>query len=128
MTPLKIPEPDLQIAFYKRLQDIRGTYLLDALLATVAQIDITQIDRELADMVYPSALSKVAGWDLEASYSSRCRAFSPPSRSYWDIIDCSLVFHKSSFMGADTDLAPLSQWKQPADFRENLLSRIGIRA
>nr|VFJ58432.1 MAG: hypothetical protein BECKFW1821A_GA0114235_10825 [Candidatus Kentron sp. FW]VFJ63050.1 MAG: hypothetical protein BECKFW1821B_GA0114236_10796 [Candidatus Kentron sp. FW] len=30
MTGFKTPEPYLQIVFYHRLQEIRGTYLLDA--------------------------------------------------------------------------------------------------
>nr|VFJ73721.1 MAG: hypothetical protein BECKFW1821C_GA0114237_10545 [Candidatus Kentron sp. FW] len=31
MTGFKTPEPDLQIAFYHCLREIRGTYFLDAL-------------------------------------------------------------------------------------------------
>jgi hypothetical protein len=64
VSKLKIPEPDLQISFYHRLQEIRRTHLLDALLATVADLEITQIDQQLADLISGSGLRKVAGWGL----------------------------------------------------------------
>jgi len=60
----KIPEPDLQISFYHQLQEIRRTHLLDALLATVADLETTQIDQQLAELTSRSGLRKVAGWGL----------------------------------------------------------------
>lgn len=66
MSKFKIPEPDLQITFYYRLQEIRETHLLDALLATVKELDITEVDRELSTLAARSALSKMAGWGLRA--------------------------------------------------------------
>ena len=59
-----VPQPNLQITFYHRLQDVRQTYLLEALLATVAELEIAQIDRELAEFVSNADLQKVAGWGL----------------------------------------------------------------
>ena len=56
MSKLKIPEPDLQITFYRRLQEIRRTHLLDALLATVADLEIAQIDQQLAELTSRSGL------------------------------------------------------------------------
>jgi hypothetical protein len=62
MTKLKIPEPDLQISFFHRLQDIRHTHLLDGLLLTVSQLDITKIDQQLGDFVSGAGLQRLAGW------------------------------------------------------------------
>ena len=64
MTIFKIPEPDLQISFYHRLQEIRHTHLMDALLSTVAHLQITEIDHQLAHFVSPTGLQRVAGWGL----------------------------------------------------------------
>ncbi len=64
MTDFKIPEPDLQVTFYQRLTEIRGICLLDALLTTVAGLQISRIDQELANLAAPAALGKIAGWGL----------------------------------------------------------------
>lgn len=64
MNKLKIPEPDLQISFYHRLQEIRHTCLIDALLSTVAHLKIAKIDRQLSEFVSDDGLQKVAGWGL----------------------------------------------------------------
>ncbi len=64
MKKLKVPEPDLQITFFRRLQEIRHTYLLSALLSTVARMEIAEIDRQLASFVSGKGLQRVAGWGL----------------------------------------------------------------
>ncbi|MCX5976090.1 MAG: XcyI family restriction endonuclease [Coprothermobacterota bacterium] len=64
MKKLKVPEPDLQITFYHCLQEIRYSYLLDALLTTVAELEIAEIDRQLTGLVPAAALQRVAGWGL----------------------------------------------------------------
>ncbi len=64
MTPFLVPEPDLQIEFYRRLEAIRESWLIDVLLSTVSRLDISQVDRELAEFVSPPAMQEVAGWGL----------------------------------------------------------------
>ena len=64
MKEFRVPEPDLQITFFHRLQEIRNTYLLNALLSTVASLEIKKIDRELSDFVSKRGLQRVAGWGL----------------------------------------------------------------
>ena len=64
MNRYEIPDPELQVTFYNRLEEIRDIYLLDALLAVVAESDIPTIDRELSDLVSNQALQKIAGWSL----------------------------------------------------------------
>jgi hypothetical protein len=64
MKKFRVPEPDLQITFFHRLQEIRNTYLLNALLSTVASLEINKIDHELAGLVSRKGLQRVAGWGL----------------------------------------------------------------
>lgn len=64
MSTFKIPEPDLQVEFYHRLERIRETYLLDALLSAVSRLEIQQINQELSELVSNSSLQKVASWGL----------------------------------------------------------------
>lgn len=64
MTSFLVPEPDLQIEFRRRLEAMRDSLLMDALFSTVAGLDVSQIDRELAEYVPASALQMVASWGL----------------------------------------------------------------
>jgi len=64
VSPFEIPEPHLQISFYHRLTELRQTYLLDALLTSVAELDIPRIDHELSQFASHLALRRVAGWGL----------------------------------------------------------------
>jgi hypothetical protein len=96
---LKVPEPDLQIGFYHRLQAIRCTHLLDALLVTVGGLDITQIDQELADLTSHAGLRKVAGWGLrgELVYAVPCvLASNPRLLGYYRLL---LGFSQKQFYG-----------------------------
>jgi len=62
--PVLPPEPDLQIAFYNRLQKLRELHLRDALQAVVAASDIERIDRELSLFAPAEGLRRMAGWSL----------------------------------------------------------------
>ncbi|MEO8083309.1 MAG: XcyI family restriction endonuclease [Ardenticatenales bacterium] len=64
MSDLRVPRPDLQIVFSRRLDELRATLLLDALLATVATADIAQIDAELQTVAPSTGLQRAAGWGL----------------------------------------------------------------
>jgi hypothetical protein len=64
MKPFRVPLPNLQITFYGRLQEIRKNYLIDALLRTVADSEIHEIDLDLNRFVASRSLRKVAGWGL----------------------------------------------------------------
>lgn len=64
MSIFKIPDPDLQIEFYHRLEKIRESYLLDALLSAVSELEIPKIDLELRELVSNSSLQKMTGWGL----------------------------------------------------------------
>jgi len=59
-------EPDLQIAFHYRLQELREQYLGEALQATVAGLDVPELDDQLAAYVPPRSLSRVASFSLRA--------------------------------------------------------------
>jgi len=63
--------PDLQVSFYRRLQELRARYLQEALRKTVESADLTTLDRELAKCVTAKHLRRVA------SYAIRGEVFFP---------------------------------------------------
>jgi hypothetical protein len=60
----KIPDPELQIDFSGVLAKIRGEYLQDALAVTVKSLDVTEIDKELAQFVPKPSLTTLASHGL----------------------------------------------------------------
>lgn len=64
MKQFEVPLPTLQLSFYKRLERLRKTMLLDALLETVRKSDIHEVDQQLGKLVSRRALQKVAGWGI----------------------------------------------------------------
>jgi hypothetical protein len=64
VAPIKAPIPDLQIEFYKRLLQLQDVLLLDALLKTVGQLDISVMNSELAVFAPSASLRKLASWGL----------------------------------------------------------------
>jgi hypothetical protein len=61
---MNIPRPSLQIDFSFALGQIRSVYLQDALLSTVKEIDLLQLDKELATHVPQSKLKELASHGL----------------------------------------------------------------
>lgn len=59
-----IPEPELQVGFAQVLAEIRKAMLQDALRATIKDLDIPTIDRELAKFVSPHSLATLAALGL----------------------------------------------------------------
>jgi hypothetical protein len=66
--PSKIifPPPKLQIAFAFALKRFRTVYLQSALLETVRDMDITKLDKQLAEYVPPPDLATLAHFGLRA--------------------------------------------------------------
>jgi len=64
------PLPDLQVEFYKRLLQLRDVLLLDALLKTAGNLDVTQVDAELASIAPKQSLSKLASWGLRGELAT----------------------------------------------------------
>ncbi len=62
--PIKIPAPDIQVAFASHLAEARRLYLQDALAMTVTELDIEKVDQELAALVPSRKLSALAGRGL----------------------------------------------------------------
>jgi hypothetical protein len=65
---IAIPAPQLQIDFAFALEQIRETYLQDALSKTVASLDIATIDVELAKIVPKASLAKLASHGLRGEF------------------------------------------------------------
>jgi len=61
---IKFPPPDLQISFALALKRFRALYLQNALLETVRNMDIPELDRQLAQFVSPTDLSAMAQYGL----------------------------------------------------------------
>lgn len=55
---------DLQIAFFLRLTETRKTYFGEALSQTVKEIDISELDKELARLIPAGDLKKLASYGL----------------------------------------------------------------
>ena len=62
--PIKVPAPDIQVAFASHLAEARRLYLQDALATTVTKLDIRSVDQELARLVPSPKLSALAGRGL----------------------------------------------------------------
>lgn len=62
--PIALPPPQLQIDFAFALEQIRAQCLQEALFATVGDLSIAQIDRELARFVPAASLTKLASHGL----------------------------------------------------------------
>lgn len=61
---IQVPPPDAQISFATALAQIRNLYLQDALAATIMQLEIPEIDKELAAYVPGHSLSTLAAHGL----------------------------------------------------------------
>jgi hypothetical protein len=62
--PVKIPAPDIQVAFASHLAEARRRYLQDALAVTVTELEVRLVDQELAALVPSRKLSVLAGRGL----------------------------------------------------------------
>jgi hypothetical protein len=58
--PINIPIPELQIDFSFALTQIRSFYLGEALSSTIGEMDIREIDRELAEKVPIESINALA--------------------------------------------------------------------
>lgn len=61
---IEIPDPELQVTFAAGLVRIRESMLQDALRETIRTLDVPTVDRELAAIVPPHALTQLAGHGL----------------------------------------------------------------
>ncbi|WP_028572119.1 XcyI family restriction endonuclease [Desulfonatronum lacustre] len=102
----KIPEPDLQIAFFTRLQELRRTHLRDALLDTVASMEIPLLDEQLASLVAAKDLRTVAAWGLRGEIIFAVPALlerNPLLLGYYRLL---LGFSQKQFYGNRYEFAP----------------------
>lgn len=60
----RLPPPDLQVSFALKLADARSSFLQDALLATVRNLDVEELDRQLAKCAPKAGLSVLASRGL----------------------------------------------------------------
>ncbi len=66
MVSLRLPEPDLQIAFSSRLLQARQEFLQEALLRTLSDMDVKTLDAEVHQYVPSDGLRVMVGHGLRA--------------------------------------------------------------
>lgn len=124
MSVFKIPEPDIQIEFYYRLEKMRETYLLDALLSAVSGLEIPRIDEELRELVSNSSLQRVAGWGLRGEivfpvpYALQSQ---PTLLGYYRLL---LGFSQKQFYGQRYGFAPFKAMEETGRLTANHLDAI----
>jgi hypothetical protein len=116
---LEIPEPNLQLTFYHRLIEVRETYLLDALLSLVAELEIAQLDRELSQFVSNAALQRVAGWGLRGEIIFAVPYVLSTSPELLDYYRLLLGFSQNQFYRARYGFAPLKPLEERGRLSRN---------
>ena len=121
MKPLsfKIPSPDLQIDFSIALAQIRQEYLQEALCETISNMDIAELDRELAAIVPKSDLAFLAGRGLrgELLFPVPCLlARNPKMIGYYRLL---YGFSQKAFYSADFGLAMFKPMEDRGMITEN---------
>ncbi len=112
MSELTILLPDLQVAFFKRLEELRKTLLLDALLQAVSTADISQIDSELSAIVAKKSLQKLAGWGMRGELLFAVPYVlekNPRLLGYYRLL---LGFSQKQFYGLDHGFAPFKTMEE----------------
>lgn len=126
MKKFKVPEPDLQITFYQRLQEMRSCCLLESLLATVADLDIARIDQELAALVTPAAMRRVAGWGLRGEIifaTPGVLAANPRLLGYYRLL---LGFSQKQFYGDHYNFGPFKAMETQGRLSALNLERLSL--
>lgn len=119
MSRFKIPQPDLQVEFYHRLARIRETYLLNALLSVISELEISHIDKELSNFVSNAALQKVAGWGLrgEIIFAVPCVLETAPKLlGYYRLL---LGFSQKQFYGERYGFGPFKPMEESGRLSAN---------
>jgi hypothetical protein len=119
VSPFKVPEPNLQLTFYHRLIEVRETYLLDALLSLVAELEIAQLDRDLSQFVSNTAVQRVAGWGLRGEIIFAVPyvlSESPELLGYYRLL---LGFSQKQFYSVRYGFAPLKLMEERGRLSRN---------
>jgi hypothetical protein len=66
VSKIKFPRPEQQIGFAFALKEFRAVYLQSALLETVQDMDIVELDKQLAEYVHKEDLAALAKYGLRA--------------------------------------------------------------
>ncbi len=111
MTP-NPPLPDLQISFFKSLERLRSTHLLDALLKASSEADIHTVDRELGQFADTAALQRLAGWGLRGEILFAVPSLlmaNPHLLGYYRLL---LGFSQKQFYGKEHGLSPFKSMEE----------------
>jgi hypothetical protein len=118
-TNFTLPQPQLQVDFSVALAEMRSLCLQEALSTTVAGMDITVIDRELASLVPKKGLAAIASRGLRGelvfSVPSVLKA-NPHMLGYYRLL---LGFSQKSFYGADCCLGRFKNMELKGNMSES---------
>lgn len=105
MSDLTLDTPDLQVSFADRLAEAEGLYLRTALAHAVARTRISEIDSELAELVEPDALQRMASKGMRGELAFPTPSIlqqSPRLLAYYRLL---LGYSQKSFYGKATGLS-----------------------
>jgi len=133
VSPFEVPEPNLQLTFYHRLIEVRETYLLDALLSLVAELPSGRFRNLVAIEIKGGRdLSNIHNRIGEAEKSHQ-KAKNEGYVECWTmvgVVDLNVDLARRESPTTDRfyhiDQITDTQSYEFEDFRENLLSRVGI--
>ena len=118
--PINIPIPELQIDFSFALDQIRSFFLSDALSNTIGEMDVTEIDRELAEMVPQESLNALARHGLrgELVFSVPCiLRTNPRLLGYYRLL---LGFSQKDFYTTKFGVSPFKAMEANGVLRQEL--------
>jgi hypothetical protein len=121
-----IPSPDLQVRFSLSLQKIRKECLQDALCETVRSLDISLVDKELAELARGRDLSSLAGRGLrgELVFAVPCiLASNPRLLGYYRLL---LGFSQKTFYAREFGTSSFKSMEEDARLTSD--SRSGLPA
>lgn len=98
---INLAPPDQQITFAFELKRFRGEYLQNALLETMRDMDIAEIDKQLAEYVPPADLATLAQYGLRAELLFATPAIltkNPYLLGYYRLL---LGYSQKEFYGSD---------------------------
>ncbi|MCF6287574.1 MAG: XcyI family restriction endonuclease [Candidatus Hydrogenedentes bacterium] len=121
---IQIPAPAMQVDFSIALLHLRKTMLQDALGACITELDLVQVDRELADTAPSDSLKALAGNGLrgELLFAVPCvLSKNPRLLGYYRML---LGHSKKLFYTSETGLAAFKRMEEGGTLSDATVSRL----
>lgn len=122
--PIVLPAPQLQVDFAFALENIRESYLQQALAEVVGKLDIKTLDAELARFVPAAGLTKLASRGLrgELMFAVPCLLFANPRLlGYYRLL---LGYSRKAFYTAEFGLSSFKTMEDDGTLSKNQAQRL----